>query len=266
MKIATTEIPPLAYDDRGAGCPVLLIHGLTFDRRSWRPVIDALDGSLRTIAVDMPAHGQSAGPPASAEGIARRISSLLDDLEIVNPIVVGHSYGAAVAAVYAAGHPASGLVMIDSGPAIQSFAELAQRVAPKLRGPEFAATWQMFESSLGLERIPEPSQALVRAAHRVEQDVVLGYWHQMLVTPPADFQSWIDSKFAKIDRPVLAIFGSTTPDADRERLGRLRDVRIEEHPGEGHFVHLVDPARTASSLRGFVGHCMKRTTDDLNQA
>jgi pimeloyl-ACP methyl ester carboxylesterase len=168
--------------------------------------------------------------------------------------VVGHSFGAAVSAIYVANYPSSGLVMIDSGPGIQSFAELAHRAGPA-RGSNFAATWQMFENSLGLERIPEPAQSIVRAGHRVEQGVVLGYWHQMLSTPPAEFQAWIDSAFARIDRPVLAVFGSHTPDADRQRLEQLRDVRIEEYPGEGHFVHLVDPARTAASLREFVRHC-----------
>lgn len=159
-----------------------------------------------------------------------------------------------MAAVYVATYPSSGLVMIDSGPAIESFAEVVHRAGPGLQGSDFSATWQMFEKSLGLERIPEPTQSLVRAGHRVDQGVVLGYWHQMLTTPPAEFQAWIDAKFSKIDQPVLAIFGSTTPEADRQRLERLRDVQIEEHPGEGHFVHLNDPARTASSLHELVKH------------
>jgi pimeloyl-ACP methyl ester carboxylesterase len=202
--------------------------GLPDEPAEQRPIVDALGGSVRTIAVDLPAHGESAGPPASVEEVARRLRYLLGTLEIADPIMVGHSYGAAVAGVYTANNPSSGLAMIDSGPAVQPFAELAQRAGPGLRGPDFAATWQMFESSLGLERIPEPAQSLVRATHRVEQAVVLAYWHQMLTTPPAEVQALIDSEFARIDRPVLAIFGSTTPEADRQRLQRLRDVRIQE--------------------------------------
>jgi hypothetical protein len=43
---------------------------------------------------------------------------------------------------------------------------------------------------------------------------------------------------------LLRPAGPTT-DGERERLGRLPDVQIEEWAGDGHFVHLVDPERFA---------------------
>ena len=45
-------------------------------------------------------------------------------------------------------------------------------------------------------------------------------------------------------------------DGDQKRLDQWHDVTIEEHPGDGHFVHLVDPARFAASLQRFVDHCL----------
>jgi pimeloyl-ACP methyl ester carboxylesterase len=32
-------------------------------------------------------------------------------------------------------------------------------------------------------------------------------------------------------------------------------VQLEEWPGDGHFVHLVDPGRFAARLRQFVDYC-----------
>jgi len=46
MATAAHTATRLAYDDEGAGTPVVLLHGLTFDRRSWRPIIERLDGSV----------------------------------------------------------------------------------------------------------------------------------------------------------------------------------------------------------------------------
>ena len=254
--MATTRVQTaLAHDDTGAGTPVVLIHGLTFDRSSWRPIVEGLHGSMRTVAIDMPAHGDSSGPPLAAGQVAERLHDLVVSLEIERPVVVGHSYGAAVASLYAASYPSCGLVMVDSGPEIQPFAELVQRTAPMLRGAGFADAWSMIESSLGLDLIPEPMQTLVRAGHKVDQDVVLGYWEQMMGTPPAEFQAWIDSVMSRIEVPVLAVYGQQAPRGDRERFDRLPDVRIEEHPGHGHFVHLVDPEGFARSLRRFVDHC-----------
>lgn len=252
----TTDLrTELAHDDTGSGTPVVLIHGLTFDRSTWRPVVEELHGSVRTVAIDMPAHGDSAGPPLAAEQVANRIHDLVVSLQIERPVVVGHSYGAAVAILYAASHPSAGVVMVDSGPEIQPFAEVVHRVAPMLRGAGFADAWSRFESSLGLDLIPEPVQTVARAGHEVNQQVVLGYWEQMLSTPPAEFQSWIDSVIPRIDVPLLAVYGHEAPQGDRQRFDRLPDVRIEEHPGKGHFVHLVDPAGFARSLRRFADHC-----------
>lgn len=245
----------LAYDDTGAGAPVVLIHGLTFDRRSWHPIVERLRSAVRTVAIDMPAHGASSGPPLPADQIAGRVHDLVEALHIERPLVAGHSYGAAVASLYVANYPASGLVMLDSGPEIRPFAELVQRAAPMLRGAGFADAWSMIEDSLGLDLIPEPVQTLVRSGHRVDQDLVLGYWEQLLTTPPAEFQAWIDAVMLKIEVPVLAVYGHQAPQGDRLRFDRLPDVQIEEHPGRGHFVHLVDPAEFAQRLLRFVDHC-----------
>ena len=171
---------------------------------------------------------------------------------------MGHSYGAAVASMYAASFPSLGLVTVDNGPELLPFAELVQRVAPMLRGPGFAEAWATIENSLGLDKIPEPVQSLVRAGHRVDQDVVLGYWDPMLNTPPADLQAYIDSVGAKITVPVLAVYGNPASEGDRRRFQQWPDVRVEEHPGDGHFVHLVDPARFAESLSRFITPAQQR--------
>lgn len=245
----------LAYETAGAGTPVVLLHGLTFNRTTWRPIIDRLEGHVRTIAIDLPAHGESPGSPGSVDQLAGCVHDLLTDLEVVSPVMVGHSFGAAVASMYAAQYPSLGVVMIDSGPEQQSFAELVQRAAPMLRGPGFDQAWAMIEASLGLDLIPEPTQTLVRAAHPVDQAVVLGYWEQMLTTPPTEFQAYIDTFISRISVPTLAVYGHRASPGDRQRYKTMPDVQVEEHPGEGHFVHLVDPARFTASLRKFVTHC-----------
>ena len=49
--------------------PVVLLHGLTFDRSMWRPALDelaGLDPRRRVLALDLPGHGESASRPATA--------------------------------------------------------------------------------------------------------------------------------------------------------------------------------------------------------
>jgi pimeloyl-ACP methyl ester carboxylesterase len=55
----STTTSPLAYDDRGAGTPVVLLHGLTFDRAAWAPIVRKLGEGVRTVAIDLPGHGET---------------------------------------------------------------------------------------------------------------------------------------------------------------------------------------------------------------
>jgi pimeloyl-ACP methyl ester carboxylesterase len=190
------------------------------------------------------------------EELAAQLHRLLGSLGVEQPIVVGHSMSGGLACVYAAAHPVRGVVVVDSGPDLQPFAELLQRLAPALRGPGFTSAWATFENSLGLERVPEPLRAAVLAGRRVDQEVVLGYWEPLLRADPAQLQAWIDDEIIpRIDKPCLGVFGRPVTERERERLARLADVRLEEWPGDGHCVHLVDPDRFAASLRRFVEHC-----------
>lgn len=255
MSAARRPETGLAYEIEGAGAPVVFLHGLTFDRRTWRPIVDRLRTGVRSIAIDLPAHGESGGDPAPLDQVAVQVHELLASLSVERPIMVGHSMMGGLAALYAAAHPTRGVVMVDSGPDIRPFADLAHRLEPALRGPGFPQVWRTFEDSLGLERIPEPMRSLVLDAHQVRQDVVVGYWEPLLRVDPAEFQLWIDAQIRTLEVPVLAIFGRPITQGERERFEWLPDAQLEEWSGEGHFVHLVDPARFAARLDQFFEHC-----------
>ena len=203
----------------------------------------------------LPAHGDSGGEPAPPENVTEQIHRLLETLGVERPVVVGHSMAAAVAGLYASAHPARGIVLVDQATEVLPFAQMLHQIAPMLRGPAFGQIWPDIENSLGLDTIPEPARTLVLDTHKVRQDLVLGYWDQVLTTDPAELQAWIDTKATEIRTPCLAVFGRPATDGERERLARLPDVQIEEWAGGGHFVHLVAPRRFATRLRTFVEHC-----------
>lgn len=245
----------LAYDLEGTGTPIVFLHGLTFDRRTWRPILDRLGDTAQCLSIDLPAHGESAGDPMPLEQVAAEVHDLVTSLELEDPIVVGHSISGAIAFLYAATYPTRAVVTVDSGPEVRPIAELVQQLEPILRGPGFAQAWTQFEMTLGLERIPEPMRTLVLETHVVRQDVVVGYWEPLLQTDPVELQAWVDEiveKMANTEVACLGVFGRPLTDGERERFGRLSEVEIEELDGAGHFVHLVDPDRFASRLRQFV--------------
>ena len=110
----------LAADDYGDSDhrpPLVLLHGLTFDRSMWRPALAELHGidpGRRVLALDLPGHGESpAWSSYDIEGVADGVHRAVDEAELESPVVVGHSIAAVIAGVYAARYPTSGVINVD---------------------------------------------------------------------------------------------------------------------------------------------------------
>ena len=103
----------IAYDDRGAGPPVLLIHGFASNRkRNWVEVkwYDTLTAAgRRVLAFDCRGHGESDKPhdPAaySIDHMMADAIGLLDAAEVTEADIMGYSMGARITAALLANHP-----------------------------------------------------------------------------------------------------------------------------------------------------------------
>ena len=252
MTTATELTTRLTYEIRGEGTPVVLLHGLTFDRTTWRPITERLGDDVQTIAIDLPAHGESPAPPVRLDELAERIHDLLGSLGTERPVVVGHSIGGSLALLYAGRFPARGVVCVDQQQDVRAFSALLKQLEPVLRGPGFASAFERFQESMAIDRVPEPFRSLVYASQRIDQDVVVGYWDEVLNTDADALQTRIDEGLATIDVPVLAVFGRPLPDGAEHGLARIRNLELVEWPGLGHFPHLVEPDRFTERLRDFI--------------
>jgi pimeloyl-ACP methyl ester carboxylesterase len=92
---------PLAYHERGAGPPVLLVHDLAADAEAQRPVAEALAPAARVVAYDRRGYGGSGAPEpyegTTAEEQAEDAAALLLALDAAPAVVAGHGFGALVA-------------------------------------------------------------------------------------------------------------------------------------------------------------------------
>jgi pimeloyl-ACP methyl ester carboxylesterase len=252
MTTATECRTRLTYDTDGEGTPVLFLHGLTFDRTTWRPISERLGEGVQTVAVDLPAHGESPGPPAPLGKLVPRIHDLVSSLGIEEPVVVGHSIGATLAFFYATRFPVRGVVCVDQPFDVRPFAALLKQLEPVLRGPGFGSAFERFQESMAIDRVPEPVRSLVYDSQRIEQDVVVDYWDEVLRGDADALQARIDDGLASTELPVLAVFGREFPDRFGHGLARVRKLELEEWPGLGHFPHLAEPDRFAARLRAFI--------------
>jgi 3-oxoadipate enol-lactonase len=96
-----------SYCVAGDGEPLILIHGLGEDRRSWRPQQTALAPTCRTIAYDVRGHGMT--PVGAADGtleqLGRDLLALIDEVADRPCTLVGYSLGGTIAMWAAAEKP-----------------------------------------------------------------------------------------------------------------------------------------------------------------
>ena len=116
-KFVTVDGTRLHFLIQGAGRPVVMIHGNPGSVRDWVRVSGPLVAHQKAIAFDRPGHGQSQRPrhgDVTVEVQARLLHDALDQLHVVRPIIVGHSWGGALGLVYAIMYPkeVAGLVLI----------------------------------------------------------------------------------------------------------------------------------------------------------
>ena len=110
----------LHYLERGAGPPIVLIHGNMVSASDFviSGLMELLAQDHRVIALDRPGFGHTSRPRSrtwTAHAQARLIDSALQKLNVVDPVVVGHSYGSLVALNIALDKPeqTAGLVLIS---------------------------------------------------------------------------------------------------------------------------------------------------------
>ena len=242
----------LAYEEHGGGGdlpPVVFLHGAGGSRLHWPPTLRRMVG-VRSLAPDLPGHGQSADTGASSlRDYVEHIESWRRAVGFERAVLVGHSMGSAIALTAALEAPAgvTGLVLVGSGARLWVNPALLEGLGDPKRQAETVD--QILKWSFARQADPR----MVEVARR-----------RMLETDPGvllrDFQVCagfdVRDRLTEILLPTLVVWGAEdrmTPPALGEALtsgipGAERRV-IE---GAGHMAMLEQPAAVEAELRAFL--------------
>jgi pimeloyl-ACP methyl ester carboxylesterase/predicted ester cyclase len=235
--------------------PLVLLHGLTFDRRIWRPVLvhlARLDPGRQILSLDLPGHGESPSQlPHSAQHTVGLIHQAVEEAGLAAPVVVGHSIAGGFASVYAGQHPVRGVVNLDALPDPAVLRQL-RSAAEQIRGDGFPGVWAMMEQSFGTDLLPPPARVLVTKNSRPRQDLVVSYWDELLGQTAEQADEMLTGAVAAVaaaDVPYLLILGAEPdPGLTKPFTDALPGMTTEVWAGTGHFPHLAHPARFARRL------------------
>jgi pimeloyl-ACP methyl ester carboxylesterase len=105
IRMAYMDVPPSGREN---GQTVFIQHGMNFYSEAYTPTIKALSAAgFRVIAVDRIGYGKSTKPilPYSFNFVAANMKSLLDELEIDEVAIFGHSMGGMTVSRFAMVYP-----------------------------------------------------------------------------------------------------------------------------------------------------------------
>jgi pimeloyl-ACP methyl ester carboxylesterase len=251
------------------GPAVVLVHGANANLGDMRI---ALVGRLRTrhrvIAIDRPGHGWSERGGA-ADATPRRqaavLGEVLDKLDVTRPVLVGHSWGGALAAAYAADRPGalSGLLLLAPAmyPRSSSVLWFFAALDTPVLGPLLAGTAAQPFGYLMLQRIAgrafAPQSAppgYIEAASiplALRPATLLANGADLDQLAPRDAAQTI--RYAQIGAPTVIITGNEDQVVAPRINARVMAAQIPQAQlvvlrGIGHMPHHAAPGRVVAAI------------------
>jgi pimeloyl-ACP methyl ester carboxylesterase len=247
----------VAYERRGDGPTLVLLHGFACDSRVWGPQLEGLAKDFTVIAWDAPGAGRSSDPPEAFEtgDWADCLMGLLDSLDVPQAHVIGLSWGGIVAHEFCRRFPSrtGSLVLADTyagwrgslpGPVAE------ERLATCLRYAGLPA------SELVSAFLPGMFGTLATDEVREELAGIMSEFHPagfrlMSLSSASDRRALLEG----IQIPTLLIWGGGDARSPVSVAYQFRDsipdAKLVVIPGAGHVSNLEAPARFDEAIRDF---------------
>jgi 3-oxoadipate enol-lactonase len=255
----------LAYDVDGDGPVVVFLHAGIADRRMWQPVAAELARrGYRAIRYDLTGYGDS-GLPAQPFAHYDHLAGFLDALGIARAVLVGCSFGGAVAIDTALAHPGrvSALALVGAAVRGHVWSDEFHRLWDALIGDvdeedlDASAAAEVRFWVVGPDRQPNHLEPRFLAfAREMDRRALAG--EELLdqlgvreLEPPAA------GRLAEIQVPTLVMAGA----ADVPEIRRLADRlaaeipqarRLPDIPDAAHLLPLERPEPVAAALLDFL--------------
>lgn len=251
-------------EDRGAGEPILFLHGFPDSAQMWEGVIERLEGQYRCLAPDLPGLGRSVAPKDFVCSL-EHMASFIDDLvTAINPplplnLVVA-DFGATYGLAWAVAHPQKvRRIMIAGGSNFNSQYRW-HRDARMLRTPvlgDLAAalmTRSVFVRSMTtINQQPGPEHFGAVYDLSVSKPSV----RRMMVKlyrsiSPESFRGWEDRLAALTQSvPTFVLWGDKDPYISPDAAERFGSAQVEHFPAYGHWLAIEAPAEVAQRVKTF---------------
>lgn len=229
---------------RGAGVPVVCLHGFCQSSAYWEPTLDRLAESGRAaIAPDLPGFGASADQPGpyTMEGYADAVARMLDKLGISRIVLVGGSMGGVVAQHFALRHSdrVKRLLLVATGAFTTDPAAALAKADILASGPWNAATaGPIVAGFFHQPQSGERQEMVTRIAKGASQAAAVE-------AARSNARSNTFDRLGSIAVPVMIIQGrhdkARTPEHAAAMQKQIADCQVAVLPNSGHTPQLEEP-------------------------
>jgi pimeloyl-ACP methyl ester carboxylesterase len=230
---------------------LLLIHGLTYDHHTWDLLLPHLDPDRRVLAIDLPGHGDNTPQDSyRLDQILATVHRQVTEAGLTDPVVVGHSAGAVIATAYAARYPATAVVNVDQILVLGQFGEILRSAEPLLRSPQWGELWNRMLANMGIDALPDEARKIVETATTPRQDLLLGYWDDILRHTDEEVNRQRQQELEAIGERGIAyrwVSSYQPPQEHLQWLNAILPVQVDVVPGS-HFPHLSSPSTVADLI------------------
>ena len=226
---------------------LIFIHGSGSDHTCWSQQYSKLHKQFNIVAIDLPGHGLSSGSGESeVDKYCFWVKKLLDVLQLKNPVLIGHSLGAAITLKFALHYPKTvkGIAPVGAG--------IKMPVNPLLQeglktNPEEAISL-MCKFSLAKENRPKFFDALKKSLSNANLDAFYG---DLTACNNLD----LTNDIGKIRTPALVVCGMedkmTPADFSRLIVAGISGAKLCLIEGAGHTAMMERPAEFNKALSEF---------------
>ena len=223
------------------GCTLVFLHGWGQNIEMMKMLADPFAKENNIVIIDLPGFGGSSEPTYVWEhsDYAKAIKSLLDDLKIKKPIIIGHSFGGEVALYYASIYETEKLVLLDS-----PFRPI-KKLGLKTKVLKFA------KKIPGLNKLSDFAKKHIGSTEYRNASLIM---RQILVK---SVNADLTERIKKIEIPTIIIWGTldeAVPIEDAYELEKLlKDAAVIPYEGCTHYAYLERLNQTISIIFNFIG-------------
>lgn len=266
-KFADIKGVKIHYQEKGAGEPLVLIHGYTSSTYAWKDLFEPLSEKYRVISIDLKGFGFSEKPDGdySRRAQGEIVFGLLEHLKIEKAWLAGNSMGGETALNVALNHPekVKGLILIDSA-------------GVNIPGRESLAPWYLQTPVVGqaLIALSLTSDKLVREGLKKStfddakiSDEKVAYFHQFLKTRNGQkaareariqFALYpVENELGKINVPTLLIWGAEDEliplQAGKTMNEKIKNSKLVTFENCGHLPQEEMPEKVLTEMTNFIG-------------